>query len=145
MSQEQPAEKKSRFQISREVQEEFVNSVAANMLALADAAGKWKKPWTADKPMGMPFCVATGRRYSGANVVKLMLTSLVNGLNDDRWMTFKQFQQSQADHPARDMKIKKGTKGVKLLRPEEIVFIVGEDGKWQYLTHKQIKVIEAKK
>ena len=108
MSQERSAEKKNRFQISREVQEEFVNSVAENMLALAETAGKWQKPWTADSPMGMPFCATTGREYGGANMVKLMLTSIVNGFSDDRWMTFKQFQQFQGDHPARDMKINKG-------------------------------------
>ena len=145
MSQERSAEKKNRFQISREVQEEFVNSVAENMLALAETAGKWQKPWTADSPMGMPFCATTGREYGGANMVKLMLTSIVNGFSDDRWMTFKQFQQFQGDHPARDMKIKKGAKGVKLLRPEEIAFIVGEDGKWQYLTDKQLKEFAAQK
>ena len=143
MSQERSAEKKNRFQISREVQEDFVNSVAENMLALAEKAGKWQKPWTADSPMGMPFCATTGREYGGANMVKLMLTSIVNGFSDDRWMTFKQFQQFQGDHPARDMKIKKGAKGVKLLRPEEIAFIVGEDGKWQYLTDKQLKEFAA--
>ena len=82
MSQEQPAEKKNRFQISREVQEEFVNSVAENMLALAEKAGKWQKPWTADAPMGMPFCATTGREYGGANMVKLMLTSIVKGYQD---------------------------------------------------------------
>ena len=38
MSQERSAEKKNRFQISREVQEDFVNSVAENMLALAEKA-----------------------------------------------------------------------------------------------------------
>ncbi|SCM69897.1 zincin-like metallopeptidase domain-containing protein [Desulfovibrio sp. 86] len=145
MSQEHTAEKKNRFQISREVQEEFVNSVAANMLALAETAGKWQKPWVADKPLGMPFCATTGREYGGANMVKLMLTSIVNGYNDDRWMTFKQFQQIQADHPARDMKVKKGVKGTKLLRPEEITFIVKEDGKWEYLTDKQIKEFAARK
>lgn len=145
MSQEQPTEKKNRFQISREVQEEFVNSVAENMLALAETAGKWQKPWTADSPMGMPFCATTGREYGGANMVKLMLTSIVAGHQDDRWMTFKQFQQFQADHPARDMKVKKGAKGVKLLRPEEIAFIVKEDGKWEYLTDKQLKDFAAQK
>ena len=145
MSQERSAEKKNRFQISREVQEEFVNSVAENMLALAETAGKWQKPWTADSPMGMPFCATTGREYGGANMVKLMLTSIVNGFSDDRWMTFKQFQQFQGDHPARDMKIKKGAKGVKLLRPEEIAFIVKEDGKWEYLTDKQLKDFAARK
>ncbi len=145
MSQEQAAEKKNRFQISREVQEEFVNSVAENMLVLAETAGKWQKPWTADAPLGMPFCATTGREYGGANMVKLMLTSIVNGYQDDRWMTFKQLQQVQADHPARDMKIKKGAKGTKLLRPEEIAFIVKEDGKWEYLTDKQIKEFTAQK
>lgn len=145
MNQEQAAEKKNRFQISREVQEEFVNSVAENMLVLAETAGKWQKPWTADAPLGMPFCTTTGREYGGANMVKLMLTSIVNGYQDDRWMTFKQFQQVQADHPARDMKIKKGAKGTKLLRPEEIAFIVKEDGKWEYLTDKQIKEFTAQK
>ena len=139
MSQEQPSERKNRFQISREVQEEFVNSVAENMLSLASTAGQWQKPWTADTPMGMPFCVTTGREYGGANMVKLMLTGIINGYQDDRWLTFKQLQQVQADHPARDMKIRKGEKDTKLLRPEELAFIVKEDGKWEYLTDKQLK------
>ena len=39
----QTPEKKNRFQISREVQEEFVNGVAQTMLSLAETAGKWKK------------------------------------------------------------------------------------------------------
>ena len=51
MSQEQPSERKNRFQISREVQEEFVNGVSQTMLSLAETAGKWKKPWTADSPV----------------------------------------------------------------------------------------------
>ena len=42
MSHEQPLEKKNRFQISREVQEEFVNSVAENMLSMASTAGDRK-------------------------------------------------------------------------------------------------------
>lgn len=33
----------------------------------------------------------------------------------------------------------------KLLRPEEIAFIVKEDGKWEYLTDKQIKEFTAQK
>lgn len=37
------------------------------------------------------------------------------------------------------MKIRKGEKGTKLLRPEELAFIVKEDGKWEYLTDKQLK------
>ena len=150
MSQERPTEKKNRFQISREVQEDFVNSVAENMLALAETAGKWQKPWAVDIAGGMflggmPFCAATGREYGGANMVKLILAGIIKGYKDDRWVTFKQLQQIQAAHPEQDIKVKKGAKGVKLLRPEEIAFIVREDGTWEYLTNKQLKDIAAQK
>ena len=135
-------EKKNRFQISREVQEEFVNGVAETMLSLAEKAGQWQKPWTADTPMGMPYCPMTGKQYGGANMVRLMLASIVKGYEDDRWMTFKQFSQYQGDHPALDMKIRKAEKGIKLLRPEEIVFTVEEDGRWKFLTQEEIKKYE---
>ena len=36
---EQPRERKNRFQISREVQEEFVNGIAETMLSLAEKPG----------------------------------------------------------------------------------------------------------
>ena len=130
----QTPEKKNRFQISREVQEEFVNGVAETMLFLAENAGKWKKPWTADSPMGMPFCPMTGREYGGANMVRLMLTGIVKGHEDDRWMTFKQLQKYQEEHPELNIKITRGEHGVKLLRPEEIVFTVEEDGRWKFLS-----------
>lgn len=141
----QTPEKKNRFQVSREVQEEFVNSVAETMLSLAEQAGEWKKPWTSDTPMGMPYCPMTGREYGGANMVKLMLTSIVKGYADDRWCTFKQFQKFQGDNPDLEMKVRKGEKGVKLLRPEEIAFIVEEDGKWKFLGQEDIKQLEAQK
>ena len=136
-------EKKNRFQISREVQEEFVNGVAETMLSLANEAGKWQKPWTADAPLGMPYCPTTGREYGGANMVRLLLTSIEKGYEDDRWMTFKQLQQVQKNNPDMEMKISKGAKGVKLLRPEEIVFTVGEDGKWNFLSEHRIKELAA--
>ena len=138
-------EKKNRFQISREVQEEFVNGVAETMLSLANEAGKWQKPWTADAPLGMPYCPTTGREYGGANMVRLLLTSIEKGYEDDRWMTFKQLQQVQKNNPDMEMKISKGAKGVKLLRPEEIVFTVGEDGKWNFLSEQRIKELAALK
>lgn len=150
MSQGQPAEKKTRCQISRAVQEYFVNSIAENMLALAETASKWRQPWADGTPAGMPlggmpFCAATGREYGGANMVKLMLTSIVKGYQDDRWVTFKQFQQLQAAHPTRDIQVKKGAKGVKILRPEEIAFIVKEDGTWEYFTDTQLNYFTEQK
>lgn len=147
MSQAQ-TEKKNRFQISREVQEEFVNGVAQTMLSLAETAGKWQKPWTSDSTAGswgMPYCPTTGREYGGANMVRLMLAGITKGYSDDRWLTFKQLQKFQGDHPGLDMKIRKGEKGVKILRPEEIVFTVEEDGRWKYLTQEEIKELEGQK
>ena len=41
----QTPEKKNRFQISREVQEEFVNGIAETMLSVAEAAGKGYMRW----------------------------------------------------------------------------------------------------
>ena len=87
-------EKKNRFEISREVQEEFVNGIAETMLALAEKAGEWQKGWTGDVPLGLPFCPATGREYSGANMVRLLMASMLNNYGDDRWLTFKQLQDA---------------------------------------------------
>ncbi len=139
------SEKKNRFQISREVQEDFVNSVAENMLALAEKAGQWQKPWQTATPLGMPFCATTGREYGGANMVKLLLSSMLKNYQDDRWLTFKQMQEVQGKNPDLELQIRKGEKGVKLLRPEQITFTVDDDGKWQYLSDKQVKELQEQK
>lgn len=139
MSQTPQAEKKNRFQISQEVQEEFVNNIAQTMLDLAQTAGEWKKAWNTEVQLGMPFCPVTGREYSGANMVALMLTCMVKGFDDDRWLTFKQLQKFQSDNQDLEMKIGKGQKGVKLLRPEELYFTVDEDGQWKFLSQEQIR------
>ena len=143
-SEQQPAEKKNRFQISREVQEEFVNEIAQNMLELAGKGGKWQKPW-GTKPIELPFCPMTGHGYGGANMTKLVLTGLMRGYSDERWMTFKQLQKFQSEHPGLDMHITKGAKGVRLLRPQELAFTVNEDGSWNYLDEKEMKEIEEMK
>lgn len=141
MSQAPQREKKNRFQISREVQEEFVNGIARTMLSLAQTAGEWKQAWATDTPLGMPFCPVTGREYSGANMVRLLLTGMEKGYADDRWMTFNQLQSVQADNPNLEMKIRKGEHGVKLLRPEEIAYIVEDDGNWKFLSNAEVKRI----
>jgi len=139
------SEQKNRFQVSRELQEEFVSGIAQTMLSLAESAGEWKKPWNTENQPGMPFCPVTGREYSGANMVRLMLTGMVKGYEDDRWLTFKQLEKIQADNPNVKMKIQKGQQGVKLLRPEEVYFTVGEDNSWNFLTEKQVKAYKESK
>ena len=140
----QTPEKKNRFQVSREVQEEFVNGVAETMLKLAEKAGEAQKPMTA-APMGIPYLPTTGREYGGANMVRLMLTSMDEGYQDNRWITFKQLDQFQKDNPNLKMGVKKGEHGVKLLRPEEIFFTVNEDGKWKFHTQEEAREIEAQR
>ena len=143
MSQTPQEERKSRFQVSREVQEEFVNGIAEAMLALTSkVAGK---PRVADTPTGTPFCPTTGREYGGPNVLRLMLAGMEKGYQDDRWMTFKQIQQYQDEHPNLKVGIKKGQHGVKLLRPEEVFFTIGEDEKWTFHSQDEARAIEAQR
>lgn len=141
----QTPEKKSRFQISRDVQEEFVNGIAQTMLSLAGKSSAMQTPQPADTPMGTPFCPTSGREYGGANMLRLMLTSIEKGYRDDRWMTFKQIQQYQEEHPERKVGIKKGQHGVKLLRPEEVFFTIAKDGKWTFHSPDEARDIEAQR
>lgn len=140
MSQTPQEERKSRFQVSREVQEKFVNGIAEAMLALTSkVAGK---PRVTDTPTGTPFCPTTGREYGGPNMLRLMLAGMEKGYQDDRWMTFKQIQQYQDEHPNLKVGIKKGEHGIKLLRPEEIFFTIGEDEKWTFHSQDEARAIE---
>ena len=141
----QTPERKSRFQKSREAQEDFVNGLAATMLSVAEGAGKTEKAGAANAPLAMPFSPTTGREYGGANMVRLMLTSMEKGYQDDRWLTFKQLEQYQQEHPELKMGVKKGQHGVKLLRPEEIFFTVNEDGKWNFHTQDEAREIETQR
>ena len=143
MSQTPQQEKKSRFQVSREVQEEFVNGIAEAMLALTSrVAGK---PRVANTPTGTPFCPTTGREYGGPNMLRLMLAGMEKGFQDDRWMTFKQVQQYQDEHPNLKVGIKKGQHGIRLLRPEEVFFTIGEDKKWTFHSQDEARAIETQR
>lgn len=133
-------ERKSRFQLSQDIQEEFVNGIAQTMLSLTQ-----NPRLTADALVGTPFCPTTGREYGGPNMLRLMLTSIEKGYRDDRWLTFKQIQQYQDEHPEQNVGIKKGLHGVRLLRPEEIFFTVAEDGKWKFHSQEEARAIEAQR
>lgn len=136
MSQTPQQEKKSRFQVSREVQEEFVNGIAQTMLSLAENAEQ-SQPTVAETP----FCPVTGKEYSGANMVRLTLTAMEKGYADNRWLTFKQLQAIREEHPDLNIRIKKGEHGVTVLRPEDVFFTVEKDGKWNFVSEEQAKGI----
>lgn len=136
MSQTPQNEKKSRFQLSREVQEEFVNGIAQTMLSLAENAEQ-SQPSVAETP----FCPATGKEYSGANMVRLTLTAMEKGYADNRWLTFKQLQAVREEYPDLNIRIRKGEHGVTVLRPEDVFFTVEKDGKWNFVSEEQAKGI----
>ena len=131
-----PQQKKSRFQLSREVQENFVNDLSRSMLSLAEKAEQ-------DQPSvgEAPFCPVTGKEYSGANMVRLTLTAMEKGYADNRWLTFKQLQAVREEHPDLNIRIKKGEHGVTVLRPEDVFFTVEQDGKWNFVSEEQAKSI----
>lgn len=131
-----PQQKKSRFQLSREVQEEFVNGIAQTMLSLAENAEQGQ-PSVAETP----FCPVTGKEYSGANMVRLTLTAMEKGYADNRWLTFKQLQAVREEHPDLNIRIRKGEHGVTVLRPEDVFFTVEKDGKWNFVSEEQAKGI----
>ena len=136
MSQTPQKERKSRFQVSREVQEEFVNGIAQTMLTLAENAEQGQ-PSVGEAP----FCPVTGKEYSGANMVRLTLTAMEKGYADNRWLTFKQLQAVREEHPDLNIRIRKGEHGVTVLRPEDVFFTVENDGKWNFVSEEQAKGI----
>lgn len=130
-----PQQKKSRFQLSREVQENFVNDLSRSMFSLAEKAEQGQ-PSVGEAP----FCPVTGKEYSGANMVRLTLTAMEKGYADNRWLTFKQLQAVREEHPDLNIRIKKGEHGVTVLRPEDVFFTV-EQGKWNFVSEEQAKSI----
>ena len=136
MSQTPQKERKSRFQVSREVQEEFVNGIAQTMLTLAENAEQGQ-PSVGEAP----FCPVTGKEYSGANMVRLTLTAMEKGYADNRWLTFKQRDAVREEHPDLNIRIRKGEHGVTVLRPEDVFFTVENDGKWNFVSEEQAKGI----
>ena len=53
----------------------------------------WVQPWGAtgaNAPVGMPANAATGRAYSGINVLILWGAVITQGFPGQRWLTFRQ-------------------------------------------------------
>ena len=132
---EQQPEKKNRFAVSREVHEEYVTHVAQAINAITEKVRAGDKP----PSVSPPFCPTTGFAYGGASMTRLMLASMEKGYADDRWMTFKQLQNHKFKDKNFKVKIRKGEHGVKLLRSEDVAFVVDKDGKWEFLNEDREK------
>jgi antirestriction protein ArdC len=63
------------------------------MVALEAGRVPWVQPWGAAagiSPLGMPKNVATGRPYSGINVIILWTAVIERGFSGQSWLTFRQ-------------------------------------------------------
>jgi len=131
----QQPEKKGRFAISREEHEKYVTAVAQTMNAITGKVRGGDRP----PSVTAPFCPTTGFAYGGASMTRLMLESMDKGYADDRWMTFKQLNNYKFESKNFNVKIRKGEHGVKLLRSEDVAFVVDKEGKWEFLTEEREK------
>jgi antirestriction protein ArdC len=51
----------------------------------------WVQPWNAAAaPLGLPRNAATGRAYSGVNVLILLIAGMEHGFTTHKWLTFRQ-------------------------------------------------------
>ena len=52
----------------------------------------WVQPWASSgtTPLGLPLNAATGRAYSGVNILLLWAAALEQARPSQRWLTFKQ-------------------------------------------------------
>jgi antirestriction protein ArdC len=130
-------EKKNRFSISREEHEKYVTDVSQTINTIVDKVRVGDRPF----PVSPPFCPATGFAYGGSSMTRLMLESIDKGYSDDRWMTFNQLQNHKVETRNFHMKIRKGEHGVRLLRTEEVSFVVDKEGKWEFLSDEKAKYL----
>ena len=84
----QAVKKPSRAARVEAAAQEIADKVAA---LLEQGVMPWRRPWKAGAH-GLPFNGATGRRYSGTNILSLWLAEQLGGYDDARWYTFKQAQ-----------------------------------------------------
>lgn len=135
--------KKSRFKISQEAQENFVNEIAEMIVKLGQDGEKWHPGWKQAQTM-FPYCAATGRPYSGNNILMLMLKAMAKDYDDPRWLTFNQMDAIRKGDSERlkDMHVRKGEKAVTILRPEPAYFLIDpETKKWKFLKTEEVAEI----
>lgn len=71
---------------------------------IVDEMAKGNLPWSRPWKGGMPYNAASGRRYSGGNVIALWFTAAARGWKDLGFVTFKQALSA-------DCVVRKGEKG----------------------------------
>lgn len=75
-----------RTSVYREVTDRIIAELEAGRLP-------WVQPWSSDRvraPLGLPANAATGRRYSGINILILWCAVVERGFAGQGWLTFRQ-------------------------------------------------------
>lgn len=97
--------------MSRDLYTEVTNRILEQ---LASGAAPWIEPWSATPGNNHPCNAATGRPYSGANVVLLWITAQNNGWTLPRYLTFKQALELGGN-------VRKGEHGTKVYFVKQLI------------------------
>lgn len=82
----------------------YAKTFDAVITAMENGVAPWVRPWSATRSDAMPHNAATGRPYSGGNVVALWAAQLHHGYTSAGFVTFKQALEAQCV-------VRKGEKG----------------------------------
>jgi antirestriction protein ArdC len=75
----------------------------------------WVQPWAgAAAPLGLPKNVATGRAYSGINILILWMACTERGFSSQNWLTFRQALKIRAH-------VSKGEKGTTVVYADRFI------------------------
>jgi antirestriction protein ArdC len=75
----------------------------------------WVQPWSAvSAPLGLPRNAATGRAYSGINVLILWIACMERGFTSQAWLTFRQALTTGAH-------VRKGERGTTLVYADRFI------------------------
>ena len=85
----------------------------------------------------IPFNPISGKEFSGANMIMLMLESIRKGYHDNRWLTREQIEHVQKSQPNLEIDTEHLGPGVKVLRPEEIPYVSLRDGTRKVLSENE--------
>jgi antirestriction protein ArdC len=74
--------------------------------ALEKGVAPWQKPWQSSA-FEMPLNPTSGKPYRGGNAIHLMMTSMRQGYEDPRWITYRQAQEN-------GWQVRRGEKGTQI-------------------------------
>ena len=120
----------------RDHRQEMTNQIIS---LLESGTAPWQQPWQGGDT-GMPMNPTTGKEYRGGNVLGLMISSMVRGYTDPRWMTFKQALDN-------GWRVRKGEKGSRIeyweSKPGNKAEDAPDDEKHSRLIHRVYTVFNA--